>query len=127
MADTLYYAKGLEVWKSPVRTKIDGGESVSVGFLACTASEVVGEEGAIAIAALLCLGEQAQKPAPSEHVRVWTQKDAEREYVAFAEWFKERGYPGYPDLYPLTTENAMHSAWQEAAKRAALATTEGQP
>lgn len=59
------------------------------------------------------------------HVRVWTQKDAEREYVEFAEWFKERGYPGYPDLYPLTTENAMHSAWQEAAKRAALATTEG--
>ena len=64
MADKLYYAKGLEVWKSPVRTKIEGGESVSVGFLACTASDVVGEEGAIAIAALLCLGEQSQTPPP---------------------------------------------------------------
>lgn len=64
MPDTLYYAKGLEVWKSPVRTKIDGGESVSIGFHACTASEVIGEEGAIAIAALLCLGEQAQTPPP---------------------------------------------------------------
>jgi len=64
MADKLYYAKGLEVWKSPVRTKIHGGESISVGFHACTASEVIGEEGAIAIAALLCLGEQAQTPSP---------------------------------------------------------------
>lgn len=68
MADALYYAKGLEVWKSPVRTKIKGGESVSVGFLACTASDVVGEEGAIAIAALLCLGEQAQTPSPQPNV-----------------------------------------------------------
>jgi hypothetical protein len=60
MADELYYAKGLEVWKSPVGTKIEGGESVSVGFHACTASDVIGEEGAVAIAALLCLGEQAK-------------------------------------------------------------------
>lgn len=64
----------------------------------------------------------APSPPPQTNLRVWTQKDAEREYVAFAEWFKERGYPGYPDLYPLTTENAMHSAWQEAAKRASLST-----
>lgn len=64
MADALYYAKGLQVWKSPVRTKIEGGLSVSLGFHACTASEVIGEEGAIAIAALLCLGEQAQNQPP---------------------------------------------------------------
>lgn len=70
MPDKLYYAKGLEVWKSPVRTKIDGGESVSIGFHACTASEVIGEEGAIAIAALLCLGEQAQTPAPQPRAAV---------------------------------------------------------
>ncbi|KQS90334.1 hypothetical protein [Rhizobium sp. Leaf386] len=61
----LYYAKGREIWKSPVRTKIEGGESVSLGFHACTASEVVGDEGAVAIAALLCLGEKAQIPAPA--------------------------------------------------------------
>lgn len=70
MPDKLYYAKGLEVWKSPVRTKVEGGESVSIGFHACTASEVIGEEGATAIAALLCLGEQAQNPSPQPNVTV---------------------------------------------------------
>lgn len=53
-------------------------------------------------------------------VKDWTQQDAERENGAFDAWFKERGYPNYPQQYPLTTENAMHAAWQEAAKRAAL-------
>jgi hypothetical protein len=66
MAEALYYAKGPEVWKSPVRTKIEGGQSVSIGFHVCTASEVVGEDGAAAIAGLLCLGEQAQNPTPDD-------------------------------------------------------------
>lgn len=52
--------------------------------------------------------------------QAWTQQDAERENGAFDAWFKERGYPNYPQQYPLVTENAMHAAWQEAAKRKAL-------
>ncbi|OJU05888.1 MAG: hypothetical protein BGN83_14700 [Rhizobium sp. 63-7] len=70
MPDKLYYAKGMEVWKSPIRTKIEGGESVTLGFHACTASEAVGEEGATAIAALLCLGEEAQA-APKNSETGW--------------------------------------------------------
>lgn len=46
--------------------------------------------------------------------------DEDKEYLAFNAWFKERGYPNYPQQYPLITENAMHSAWQEAAKRATV-------
>ena len=58
---------------------------------------------------------------PAQHG--WTQNDAERENSAFAEWFKERGYTNYPEHYPLITENAMHAAWQEASRRAALSTS----
>lgn len=54
----------------------------------------------------------------------WTQKDMERENEAFREWFEERGYPDYPNFYPLITENGMHSAWQESAKRQAEITNE---
>lgn len=54
----------------------------------------------------------------------WTQKDMERENEAFHKWFEERGYPDYPNFYPLITENGMHSAWQESAKRQAEKTNE---
>ncbi len=61
-----------------------------------------------------------KKPAPSVAVKSWTIEDEAREYRSFSEWFKERGYPGYPEQYSLVCENAMHAAWQEAAKRSAL-------
>lgn len=63
MTDKLYHAKGLEVWKSPVHQKVDGGTKISVGFKVCTVSEMVGEEGAIAVAELLHIGEASQSPA----------------------------------------------------------------
>lgn len=60
MTDKLYYARGRNVYKAPVCKKVEGGTDVSLGFHACTATEIVGEDGAEAIAALLTLGEQAQ-------------------------------------------------------------------
>lgn len=63
---------------------------------------------------------------PVREVR-WTQNDVERENSAFSEWFKERGYPAYPEHYPLITENAMHAAWQEASRRATINATGATP
>jgi len=60
MSDKLYYAKGLEVWKAPRETKVEGGTSISVGFPVCTVSDYVGEEGASSVAELLHLGETGQ-------------------------------------------------------------------
>lgn len=66
-------------------------------------------------------GQAAATPAAtSVAVKAWTQKDAERENAAFKHSFETQGYPNYPQHYPLITENAMHSAWQEAAERSAL-------
>lgn len=62
----------------------------------------------------------AAPPAPSVVVKAWTTEDEAREYRSFSKWFKDRGYPGYPEQYSLVCENAMHAAWQEAAKRTAL-------
>lgn len=65
MSDSkLYYAKDLTVWKSPVREKVEVGERLTVGFPVCTVSKYVGEEGAVAVAELLVLGEAAQNEAP---------------------------------------------------------------
>lgn len=51
-----YYAKGMEIWKSPVTTDNgDGTKSISIGFQCATATEIVGEEGAQAIAEMLTL------------------------------------------------------------------------
>lgn len=51
-----YYAKGMEIWKSPVSTDNgDGTTSISIGFKCATAAEIVGEEGAQAIAEMLTL------------------------------------------------------------------------
>lgn len=51
-----YYAKGMEIWKSPVSTENgDGSTSISIGFQCATATEIVGEEGAQAIAEMLTL------------------------------------------------------------------------
>lgn len=51
----------------------------------------------------------------------WAQSDVERENEAFHTWWNDRGYDDFPTLYTLTCQNAMHAAWQEAAKRSALA------
>lgn len=67
-----------------------------------------------------CRALYAAPPAPSVVVKAWTAEDEAREYRSFSEWFKERGYPKYPEHYSLVCENAMHAAWQEAAKRSAL-------
>lgn len=51
-----YYAKGMEIWKSPLSTDNgDGTTSISIGFQCATANEIVGEEGAQAIAEMLTL------------------------------------------------------------------------
>ena len=51
-----YYAKGMEIWKSPVITENgDGTTSISIGFQCATATEIVGEEGAQAIAEMMTL------------------------------------------------------------------------
>jgi hypothetical protein len=60
MTDKLYYAKDLTVWKSPVREQVEGSHRVSVGFPVCTVSEYIGQEGAVAVAELLILGEASQ-------------------------------------------------------------------
>ena len=53
-----YYAKGMEIWKSPVSTDNgDGTTSISIGFQCATATEIVGEEGAQAIAEMLTLSD----------------------------------------------------------------------
>ncbi|WP_019567311.1 hypothetical protein [Agrobacterium sp. 10MFCol1.1] len=58
--------------------------------------------------------------ASSVSAKAWTQKDMEREYLAFKQWFKEQVYPKFPQEYPLIAENAMHAAWQMSAERSAL-------
>lgn len=127
----LYYAKGLEVWKSPVRTKIEGGGSISLGFHACTASEVIGEEGAIAIAALLCLGEQAQNPPPQSNLDGVQallhslDRTAIAKIVDPSAWINEGGY----DIEQEHSGPALIAADQIITyvlrKARALATTEG--
>ena len=53
-----YYATGMEIWKSPVSTDNgDGTTSISIGFQCATATEIVGEEGAQAIAEMLTLSD----------------------------------------------------------------------
>jgi hypothetical protein len=64
MSEKLYYAKDLTVWKSPVREEVEGGHRLTVGFPVCTVSDIVGEEGAAAVAELLVLGEASQNEAP---------------------------------------------------------------
>lgn len=51
-----YYAAGLTVFKAPVATRREGGESITMGFPVCEISEWVegGEAAAQNIASLLC-------------------------------------------------------------------------
>ncbi|WP_349506844.1 hypothetical protein [Agrobacterium pusense] len=60
MSDKLYYSKGNEVWKSPIRTKVGSTTNVTLGFQVCTVSDVIGAVGATAVAELLNLGEEYQ-------------------------------------------------------------------
>lgn len=67
MSEPLYYAKGLDVWKRSVETSRTeaGGRSFSLGFKVCTVSDVVGEEGAEAVAAMLTFAETSHQ-SPGE-------------------------------------------------------------
>ena len=70
--------------------------------------------------AAIAAQEQVPVDVATTEQRHAEQRRRESEHAAFHKWFKERGYPDYPERYPLITENAMHAAWQEAAKRSAL-------
>jgi hypothetical protein len=55
--DGAYYAKDGAVWKEPVTTrKPDGSRVISIGFKVCTMTDVVGEEAAESVAALMNAG-----------------------------------------------------------------------
>lgn len=70
MSDT-YYAKGMEIWKSPISTDNgDGTTTISIGFQCATATEIVGEEGAQAIAGLLTLADEGGKLANEATTRI---------------------------------------------------------
>lgn len=45
-----FYASGREVWRSSVKTKIEGGHSYTLGFKVCTVSDFVKDGTAEAIA-----------------------------------------------------------------------------
>ena len=63
----IYEAKGMEIWKLPIERQTGPGKrSITLGFLVCTASQEIGEEGAKAVAALLNLAEQAQEQERAE-------------------------------------------------------------
>lgn len=58
--DGRYYAASRgRVYKAPVATKTETGQSISVGFPVCTMTEYVGEEAAQTIATMLNLAEIA--------------------------------------------------------------------
>ena len=65
MSETPYYAKDGKVWKRSVETKHDdGSSSFTLEFPICEATELVGEDGAVSIAGLMNLGDEAQgRPA----------------------------------------------------------------
>jgi hypothetical protein len=50
----LFYTKGLAVWKRSLSRKTETSHSISLSFLVCTATEIVGEAGAEIIATALC-------------------------------------------------------------------------
>lgn len=56
-----YRAKGMEIFKNPVEERLEHGTRYQVGFPVCVATEYIGEDGAQALAALLDLGEEAQR------------------------------------------------------------------
>ena len=50
----LYYSKGRTIFRRPISTPREGaGEKISMGFPACVATEMVGEEGADALVQML--------------------------------------------------------------------------
>jgi len=58
----LYYAKGSDVWKRPVEIAREAGKkTISLGFKVCTVTDVVGDEGAETVAALLTMAERYQE------------------------------------------------------------------
>ena len=56
----LYYAKGREVWKRPVKTRTQNGHSVALGFRVCSCGDEIGEGGAATVAQLLSMAETFQ-------------------------------------------------------------------
>jgi hypothetical protein len=128
MTDKLYYARGLDVWKAPVRTKVEGGTNVTIGFHACTATEIIGEDGAQAIAELLTLGEQAQAgwtnitPSSPQQNKLVTDEMVEKAAAAY--WLEVYGRHRKSQKWPEDVYGSHQQLFRDgcrAALSAALA------
>lgn len=64
--DGRYYAENGKVWKAPVATKTETGQSISIGFPVCTMHDAAGKEAAVTVAALMNLGAAARQWQPIE-------------------------------------------------------------
>lgn len=54
----LYYARGLDVFKSPIRKSYrNGSHSIEMGFRVCTVTDELGPEGATTLAEMLVIAE----------------------------------------------------------------------
>ncbi len=121
-----YYAKGMEIWKSPVTTDNgDGTTSISIGFQCATATEIVGEEGAQAIAEMLTLTADSADLTAEAAARI-AALEAENERLR-TEHKSTLDVAGCFEEWQLATLPAWARAAIEIAARNARAALEAKP
>jgi len=87
-----YYVEGLDVWKSPIHTPIPGGgESISIGFRVCRASDEIGEPGAMALAARLSITEKKIPSHAELNALRKAVEAAEKQFRHYADLHRAKG------------------------------------
>lgn len=105
-----YYAKGMEIWKSPVTTENgDGTTSISIGFQCATATEIVGEEGAQAIAEMLTLTADSADLTAEAAARIAALSAENGRLRKALEWCRDRDEQNgsLPEAYAETIRAAL--------------------